>query len=239
MQTLSLAQRPEGNNRPSRLTERQPARDLQKPLGSWYKNLIFGKNLCERETETMKAIVDFLYEAGFLKKLARSGYAYLGTGSESVADHTCRVLFIAYALSHLSEGIDTDRLLKMCLFHDFPEARTGDLNYVNKKYGSAGEEKVLEEVSLRLPFGEEIASLVREFSAGQTPEARLANDADQLDLLLHVKEQADIGNARTGPWLDFAFQRLVTKQARRIARLAMETDSTDWWLSEREKEQKI
>jgi putative hydrolase of HD superfamily len=181
----------------------------------------------------MKALVDFLFEAGFLKKLARSGYPYLGSGEESVAEHTCRTLYAAYVLGRLSEGIDMGRLLKMCLFHDFPEARTGDLNYVNKKYVQANEEKVLAELSERLPFGEEIAALVREFNEKKTPEAVLANDADQLDLLFHVKEQADIGNPQTGPWLEYALERLVTEPARQLARIAMETDSTDWWLADR------
>ncbi len=179
----------------------------------------------------MKALVDFLFEAGFLKRLSRSGYAYLGSGDESVADHTCRTLFAAYVLAQLSEGIDMERLLKLCLFHDFPEARMGDLNSVQKQYVEAMEEKVLDEAAERLPFGEEIAGLVREFNEKETPEAILANDADQLDLLLHVKEQADMGTARTDPWLEGAYRRLRTEPARRLARLAMETDSTDWWLS--------
>ncbi len=181
----------------------------------------------------MKALVDFLYEAGFLKRLARTGYPYLGSGDESVADHTCRTLFAAYVLGQLSEGIDMGKLLKMCLFHDFPEARMGDLNYVQKKYVEANEEKILAEVSDRLPFGEEIAALVREFNDKETPEAILANDADQLDLLFHVKEQGDSGNPQTGPWLEYAYERLTTETARKLARLAMETDSTDWWLEGR------
>jgi putative hydrolase of HD superfamily len=181
----------------------------------------------------MKALVDFLFEAGFLKRLARSGYPYLGSGAESVADHTCRTLYIAYVLGQLSDGIDMGRLLKMCLFHDFPEARTGDLNYVNKQYVESKEEKVLAELSDRLPFGEEIAALVREFNDKKTPEAILANDADQLDLLLHVKEQADAGNPQTGPWVEYAYERLSSDSARQLARLAMKTDSTDWWLADR------
>ena len=55
----------------------------------------------------MKNIVDFLFEAGFLKKLKRSGYAYLGSGDESVADHTCRTLFIAYVLGQMTEAVGT------------------------------------------------------------------------------------------------------------------------------------
>ena len=115
----------------------------------------------------------------------------------------------------------------------------GDLNYVNKKYAEADEGKILEEWASRLPFGEEMAALVREFNEQKSVESQIANDADQLDLLLHVKEQADMGNAQAGPWLEFAYQRLRTEPARRLARLALETDSTDWWLSDREETKKI
>jgi len=187
----------------------------------------------------MKKIVDFLFEVGFLKKLQRSGFAYLGSGDESVADHTCRTLFIAYVLGHMIEGVDRDRLLKMCLFHDLPETRMGDLNYVNKKYVIPDEKKILDEMASRVPFGEEVASLIMEFESRETLEARIANDADQLDLLLHVKEQQDMGNLRAGPWLEHAFQRLETEPARRLARIAMETDSTDWWLLDHEEPRKI
>jgi len=187
----------------------------------------------------MKKIVDFLFEAGFLKRLRRSGFAYLGSGDESVADHTCRMLFIAYVLGNMVEGVDRERLLKLCLFHDFPEARLGDLNYVNKKYVQPDEKKVLDALATRLPFGEEVAALIMEFESGESLEARLANDADQLDLLLHVKEQQDTGNPRVGPWLENAFARLRTEAARGIARVALETDSTDWWLLEHEEPKKI
>jgi len=187
----------------------------------------------------MKAVIDFLFEAGFLKKLARSGYAYLGSGAESVADHTCRTMYIAYVLGQMTEGVDLESLLKMCLFHDLPETRTGDLNYVNKKYVEANENKALHEMAERLPFGEEIASLIREFNARETPEARLAHDADQLDLLLHLKEQIDAGNPRAEPWIEYALPRLLTETARQLARLAMETDSSDWWLLDQENSQKM
>ena len=187
----------------------------------------------------MKAVIDFLFEAGFLKKLSRTGFAYLGSGGESVADHTCRTMYIAYVLGQMTEGVDMGLLLKLCLFHDLPETRTGDLNYVNKKYVQSNENKVLEEMVERLPFGEEVASLIKEFNDAESPEARLANDADQLDLLLHVKEQTDMGNPRAESWIEFVFQRLRTESARQLARLAVDTDSTDWWLVERDRIKKM
>ncbi len=179
----------------------------------------------------MQAIVNFLFEAVFLKKLSRTGFSYLGSGNESVAEHTCGTLFIAYALGYFSDGIDMNRLLKMCLFHDLPEARIGDQNYVNKKYVKINENKALADLSIQVPFGEEIVALVEEFNEKKTLESKIANDADQLDLILHLKREADIGNSQTKLWLEFAFERLLTDQARQLARIAMETDSSDWWLS--------
>jgi len=183
----------------------------------------------------MKESVNFVFEAGFLKRLARTGYPYLGSGHESVAEHTCGMLYNAFVLAQYHDGVDMTRLLKMCLFHDLPETRIGDLNYVNKKYVTADEEKAVREQTERLPFGKEIVSLLHEFNEKETLEAKIAHDADQLDLLFHVKVQADIGNLQAEPWLDFAYKRLITETARQLARTAMETDSTDWWFPEEER----
>src|SRR5210317_1653358 len=145
----------------------------------------------------MKNIANFLFEAGMLKRTPRTGFQFLGSGAESVAEHIFRTSLIGYTLAQLDEKADAGRVVLLCLFHDLPEARTGDLNYVNKKYVQPDENKVLEELASRLPFGEEVAALILEFESRETLEARIANDADQLDLLLHVKEQQDTGNLRT------------------------------------------
>ena len=38
-------------------------------------------------------------------------------------------------------------MVLLCLFHDIPEARTGDLNYVNKKYVKVAERKAVEDLA--------------------------------------------------------------------------------------------
>jgi hypothetical protein len=81
-----------------------------------------------------KKIVEFLFEVGMLKKTPRTGYQFLGSGGESVADHSFRTAVIGYALASQEPDADRNKVVLMCLFHDFPEARTGDHNYVNKKY---------------------------------------------------------------------------------------------------------
>jgi len=181
----------------------------------------------------MKRIANFLFEAGMLKRTPRTGFQFLGSGAESVAEHIFRTVYIGYTLGHLAKDVDADRLLRMCLFHDLPEARTGDLNYVNKKYVKADEEKAVNDLTDTLPFGDEIKSVIFEFLEGRTLEAQLAYDADQLELILALKEHKDLGNTYADEWLDFALKRLKTDVARDLAKTILETDSSLWWFSDK------
>ncbi|MCP4713676.1 MAG: HD domain-containing protein [Deltaproteobacteria bacterium] len=181
----------------------------------------------------MQNIANFLFEVGMLKRTPRTGLQFLGSGSESVAEHICRVTFIGYALARLDADVDEARLIRMCLLHDLHEARTGDLNYMNKKYVQVDEEKAVDELCETVPFGEDIAGMVREFNEGQTKEAQLANDADQLDLILMLKENKDLGNRYADDWISFALKRLKTDIGRELARQIIGTDSTHWWFQDR------
>ncbi len=183
----------------------------------------------------MKEIVNFLFEAGMLKKTPRTGYQFLGSGAESVAEHTFRVVCIGYTLSNLvPQPVDETRLLKMCLFHDLPEARTGDHNYVNKKYVSVDEEKAAHDLTAHLPFGGEMLELIHEFIQQTTLEARLAHDADQLDFLLELKESGDLGNKYAEDWIQAVLKRLQSKEAQNLALEILRTDSNDWWFQDKE-----
>lgn len=181
----------------------------------------------------MKRIANFLFEAGMLKRTPRTGFQFLGSGAESVAEHIFRTVYIGYTLGRLSKGVDTDKLIKLCLFHDLPEARTGDLNYVNKKYVRPDIEKAVNDLASTVPFGNEITELIREFEKGESAEARLAHDADQLELILALKEYKDVGNKYADEWLDFALKRLKTDTARGLAETILETDSSLWWFSDK------
>ena len=181
----------------------------------------------------MKNIANFLFEAGMLKRTPRSGFQFLGSGAESVAEHIFRTTYIAYALGKQAAGVDVDRIIKMCLFHDLPEARTGDLNYVNKKYVDAHERKAVDDIARTLPFGNEIKELILEFIEGNTEEAKLAHDADQIEMILALKEYKDLGNRYADEWLEFSMRRLVTDAGRELAKTILETDSSLWWFSDK------
>ncbi|OHE24513.1 MAG: phosphohydrolase [Syntrophobacterales bacterium RBG_19FT_COMBO_59_10] len=181
----------------------------------------------------MREIADFLFEVGMLKKTPRSGFQFLGSGCESVAEHVLRTLYIGYVLCKMEPEADELKVFRLCLVHDLPEARTGDMNYMNKKYVTVDEKKAIRELAAPLFFGGEIEAILAEFNGRRTRESLLAHDADQLSLILQLKECGDLGNKYSQEWIDFAVRRLSTENARKLAGSILETDSSNWWFKDK------
>ncbi len=183
----------------------------------------------------MSQSANYLFEVGMLNRTPRSGFMFLGTGEQSVSEHMYRMMHIAFLLAHVSgEPVDELHLLHLVMFHDLPEARTGDHNYVNKKYVKEDLDKLLAEGEQAWPHGKAIAAYVREFEARETPAAKLASDADQLELLLMLKEQADLGNQHTGDWVTALLARLRTDAGKQLAREILATRWDAWWFSNKQ-----
>ncbi len=180
----------------------------------------------------MKHIANLLFEARILKDIVRSGYAFLGSGKESIAEHSFMTAFICFTMSRLEPDIDTEKLLSMALVHDIAEARTGDFNYVEKKYSKVNEAKAISHLIKPLPFGKDIKTLVEEFNLGQSIEAKLANDADQISFILELKKIKDLGAKGPEKWLPYVLDRLKTKTGKKIAQSVMETDWDEWWVND-------
>jgi putative hydrolase of HD superfamily len=181
----------------------------------------------------MDSLANSLFEVGMLSKTPRSGYQFLGSGRESVAEHILRTVFVGYTLCKMDESLDESRVLKMCVFHDLPEARTGDMNYVNKKYVDVNEAKAVKELTDGLFFGGDIRSAIEEFNAKKTKEALIARDADQIALILQLKEYGDLGNKYSEEWINFALQRLCTENGKKLSERIIHTDSSHWWFKEK------
>ncbi len=179
----------------------------------------------------LKGVANFLFEVGMLKNTPRSGFQFLGSGEESVAEHSFRATVIGYTLARLSGGADPFKVVSLCLFHDLPEARTGDMNYVNKRYVQVDENAAIDDLAETIPFGADFRSLMGEYRRGDTAEAQLAHDADQLDLILELKTQSDLGNPYAVKWIHFALKRLQTAVGKELAEEILEADSTDWWFA--------
>jgi len=181
-----------------------------------------------------KALIDFFYEVGQLKRQPRSGWLLLGiTQPESVADHTCRAVFIAYALAKL-EGANPDKAALIAAFHELPETRTGDLHKMAAHYfpqKKAVEKQVVADQLKALPpeLAKEFASFFNGFDNEATPEHTIAKDADYLEVILQAKEYLDQGYAGAENWITNATKCLTTKTAQRLAKRIAVSRSTEWY----------
>ncbi len=173
-------------------------------------------------------LADFLFEAGMLKDTPRTGYQFLGSGRENVAEHSFRAAIIGYVLANMA-GANSEKTALLCLFHDFHEARTGDLNYVNHQYNSANAEMAMHDALCGSGLEKAVMPLWEEQEKAVTLEAELSKDADQIDLILNLKKEADLGNPYALKWLDAAVKRLRTKPGKDLAAKIAETDHTRWW----------
>ncbi len=180
----------------------------------------------------MKHIANLLFEVRILKEITRSGYAFLGSGRESIAEHSFMTAFICFTMAKLDHTIDCEKLVTMALVHDIAEARTGDFNYVQKKYSNIDEEKAISHLIKSLTFGNDIKILLEEFNSGETMEAKLAQDADQISFILELKKNKDTGAKGPEKWLPHVLNRLKTDIGRKIAQSIMETDWDEWWMND-------
>jgi len=184
--------------------------------------------------ENLKEIVNFLFEMGILSKTPRSGFHFLGSGNQSVAEHINRVALIGYALASIEKDVDMSKVLKMCLLHDLHEARISDLNYIHQKYIKPEAQKAVEDLANPLPFGEDMKEIIREYEERKTKEAILTKDADNLEWIISLKEQYDNGNSKAMEWIFPAIKRLKTQTAQKIAQGIMDAKSDDWWFKDKE-----
>lgn len=189
----------------------------------------------EARQKHLGRLADFFNEVGMLKNTPRSGFAFLGSGGENVADHSHRTAIIGYALAKLA-GADQARVVFMCLFHDVHEARTGDFNYVNHRYDSCRAREALEDGCRGTGMEREILGYWDELETDSGLEAHIANDADQLDLICNLQSELRKGNEFAREWLDSALKRLRLPISRDMAEEILKTDPNRWWYGQVDKD---
>jgi len=140
---------------------------------------------------TEDEVIDTLLGLDPLTELPRTGWILHGVSSpESIAAHTCGVALVAMLLvDHLREEgteLDGERVLRMALVHDAPEARTGD---VPMPYKTPALREALREVEGRIverllpPLQR---ALWEEAEAAETLEARVVKAADKIQMMVKM-----------------------------------------------------
>lgn len=174
--------------------------------------------------------LDYLYEAGLLKRYKRTGWVVAGVPDpESIADHSHRTAITAAVIAEL-EGADPQRAAFLALFHDTQETRITDIPYIGKRYlkASSNAEVTADQVA-GMPEG--LARLIggaeSEYEAKESAEARCAKDADKLECLLQAVEYQEQGTD-TQAWIDSSLAALKTDSAQRLAKVALERKPLAW-----------
>ncbi len=67
------------------------------------------------------------------------------------------------------------------------------------------------------------------------PGIRIARDADQIALILQLKEYIALilGNKYSEEWIQYALKRLCTREGKKLAARIIQTDSSHWWFKEK------
>jgi 5'-deoxynucleotidase YfbR-like HD superfamily hydrolase len=180
-----------------------------------------------------KNTLDFLAEAGMLKRIKRSGWWMVGVPyEESVAEHSFRCAVIAYILARM-EGVEPYKAMVMGLLGDIPEARINDLHKVASRYldGRAAEKVVYREQVELLEDGirDELQELRDDYDNQSTAGSVIARDADILECLLQAKEYSDLGFKTAEKFFKKAPEKLRTEAAQKLWKDMQSWDSSVWW----------
>jgi len=180
-----------------------------------------------------RALLDFIAEAGVLKRVRRSGWWVLGIKDvETVAEHSFRCTVIGYILAHL-EGASLEKVLILTVFNDIHEARLNDLHKMSQRYFDAerAEDKAYNEQVSLLPkkIKKELLMLHKEYRLQKTKASIVARDADILECLIQAKEYEEHGYKEAFKFMKKAPRFLRTKSAKRLWKMARSSSMNKWW----------
>ena len=193
----------------------------------------------QKSDPTHARLAHFLFEIGTLRKVPRVHMQTLLTSdlSDNIASHSYRVTVIGWILAKL-EGVDPYKVVMMCLTHDMGEARSGDHNWVHKKYVKIFEDEIAQDQLGTLPFSD-LLNISHEYVKRESREAKIAKDADLIDQILLLKEYMLQGNVEAGSWLGYGIdpkeqvgdkvKKLSCESARKIATKILELGPSEWW----------
>lgn len=201
--------------------------------------LVFGSSshynhviCCMNTPSQIENTVRFFFELGTLRKVARAHRQVLLTNdlTDNISTHSFRCAFIGYFLAKM-EKVDSGKVMLMCLLHDVPESRSGDQNWIHKKYVKVFEDEILKDQLDSIPGSDELLTIVKEYGERKSLEAKLAKDADLLDQILLLREYEWTGNKEALAWLSDNEQvkRLSNVSAKKLAKEILAQKPHSWW----------
>ena len=151
----------------------------------------------------LEGIFAFINQAENLKNTLR--HAFTSTGKqESAAEHSWRLCLLIMACAGRFPHLSLEKLLKLAVIHDLPEAVCGDTPA--PKQGDHQEKTALERAglarltaSLPPPLQRELTALWEEYEAASTEEAKCVKALDKIETLMQHNQ------GKNPPDFDYAF----------------------------------
>lgn len=158
-------------------------------------------------------MLEFLTAAGKLRVIPRHCYT-APDRRESVADHSWRLVLMAYLCAEEYPGIDLGKLLTFAAIHDLGEAVTGDIPaFVKTEAQEATEDRAIDSLvnTLPEPARSKLSALFDEYEAQSSLEAQLCLALDKMEAL-HSHNESDIST-----WLPLEYDLQLTYGAEEAA----------------------
>jgi len=137
-----------------------------------------------------KALIEFLGIIGQLKRNTRHVWSENGR-QESVAEHSWRLAVMALLVAEEFPGLDINKVVIMCLIHDFGEAITGDIpSFYKTKQDREKEDAAVSGLLQKLPPGlsDDFTELFTEMAELKTEEAKLFKALDRMEAIISHNE---------------------------------------------------
>ena len=180
----------------------------------------------------MEDIANYIFEAGMLKKVSRSGWWTEGIKNpETVAEHSHRAAIVGFILAKMEKMSDeqASRICSALVFHDVHESRLTDLNKISERYIENKKElerKIENEQIQNLP--NEIRDSVGSLFNLSEKEKQVLQDADRIELLFQAKEYSETGYPNVAKWLDNQMKRIKTESAKKLLEQVKKQSFREW-----------
>lgn len=185
------------------------------------------------------SLVHLIFEALAVKRVRRTGWQILGDNDESLGEHTFMTAVIAYLLarevqeSESAVGIDMEKVLCMSIFHDFHEARTGEVDKIALSYITRDQNRANRDIFSGVD--DRILKTVQEYEGKKSREARIVYEANILALLVECKHLVEKGNTNAREWLEGNAKRVRLPQSKSLARDIISGNTQSWWKDVRDR----
>jgi len=153
-----------------------------------------------------RELIDFLGIIGQLKRNTRHVWGENGR-QESVAEHSWRLAVMALLVADEFKTLDIDKVVKMCLIHDFGEAITGDIpSFYKTEQDREKEDVAVSDLLQKLPdnLAGEFTELFLEMAELNTEESKLFKALDRLEAIISHNESP------LSTWLELEYTENIT-----------------------------